>query len=56
MCGRDKTFFAFESTLLMGLDSLSDREVTHLMYAYGVRKVGNPELHKAFVKRLDAMA
>lgn len=26
------------------------------MYAYGVRKTGNPELHKAFEKRLDKMA
>ena len=56
MCGKDKTFYTFEQTLLKGLDSLSDRDVTHLMYAYGVRKVGNPELHKAFEKRLDAIA
>lgn len=25
------------------------------MYAYGVRSVGNPELHKAFEKRLESM-
>jgi len=56
MCGRDKTFFTFESTVLKGLDSLSDRDATHLMYAYGVRNVGNPELHKAFEKKLDAIA
>lgn len=55
MCGRDKTFFTFEATVLKGLDKLSDRDATHLMYAYGVRKVGNPELHKAFEKRLDKM-
>ena len=56
MAGSDKTYFAFESTVLKGLDKLSDRDVSHLMYAYSVRAVGNPELHKAFEKRLDAMA
>jgi hypothetical protein len=25
------------------------------MYAYGVRNVGNPELHKAFEKKLDSI-
>ena len=55
MCGRDKTFFTFEPIILKGLDSLSDRDASHLMYAYGVRSVGNPELHKAFEKRLDNM-
>lgn len=56
MNGKDKTFFAFEATVLKSLDSLSDRDLTHLMYAYGVRGVGNPELHKAFEKKLDAIA
>ena len=55
MAGSDKTYFALESTILKGLDKLSDRDVTHLMYAYSVRAVGNPELHKAFEKRLGAM-
>lgn len=56
MCGRDKTFFTFEPTVLKNLDKASDRDATHLMYAYGVRGVGNPELHKAFEKRLEASA
>jgi hypothetical protein len=56
MCGRDKTFFTFEPTVLKNLDKVSDRDATHLMYAYGVRGVGNPELHKAFEKRLEACA
>ena len=55
MCGRDKTFYNFEPTVLKNLDKISDRDATHLMYAYGVRAVGNPELHKAFEKRLDAI-
>lgn len=55
MCGRDKTFFSFEPIVLKNLESVSDRDATHLMYAYGVRAVGNPELHKAFEKRLEAI-
>lgn len=53
MCGRDKTFFALEPLVLKNLDKLNARDATHLMYAYGVRKVGNPELHQAFEKKLD---
>lgn len=56
MAGSDKAYFALEATLLKGLNNLSDRDVTQAMYAYGVRNVGNPELHKAFEKRLDSMA
>ena len=56
MCGKDKTYFALEKTLLAGLDKLSDRDATHAMYAYGVRNVGNPELHQAFEKRLISIA
>jgi len=55
-CGRDKTFFALEHIVIKGLDTLSDRDASHLMYSYGVRGAGNPELHKAFEKRLDRMA
>ena len=55
-CGRDKTFFVFESKILKNMDTISDRDVTHLMYAYGVRNVGNPELHKAFEKKLGEIA
>ena len=55
MCGKDKTFFTFEPTVLKNLEKISDRDATHLMYAYGVRAVGNPELHKAFVRRLEAI-
>lgn len=56
MAGSDKTYFALEATVLKGLSSLSDRDVTQLMYAYSVRNVGNPELHKAFLQRLESMA
>lgn len=55
MAGSDKIYFTLESTILKGLDKLSDRDLTHLMYAYSVRTVGNPELHKAFEKKLDVI-
>ena len=38
------------------MDSIPDRDLTHLMYSYGVRGVGNPELHKAFEGRLEKIA
>ena len=53
MCGKDKTFFTLEPVVMKGLETLNDRDATHLMYAYGVRNVGNPELHKAFEKKLE---
>ena len=56
MAGSDKVFFTFESTVLKGLEGLNARDATHLMYAYGVRAVGNPELHKDFEKKLEAIA
>lgn len=56
MVGKEKTFFALEPVVLKALDGLNDRDATHLMYAYGVRAVGNPELHKAFEKKLTAIA
>ena len=56
MCGQDKTFYRLEHIIEKDLDNISDRDVTHLMYAYSVRNVGNPSLHAAFEKRLEAMA
>ena len=56
MCGQDKTFTALELIILANIEAIPDRDLTHLMYAYGVRKVGNPELHAAFEKRLALIA
>ena len=56
MCGQDKTFYRLEHIIEKDLDNISDRDVTHLMYAYSVRNVGNPNLHAAFEKRLELMA
>jgi hypothetical protein len=53
MNGLNKTYFALEPIILQNIDSIPDRDLTHLMYSYGVRAVGNPELHKAFEARLE---
>lgn len=45
-----------EPTILKEFDTISDRDMTHLMYAYSVRGVGNPELHAAFEKKLGQIA
>ena len=47
---KDKTFYNMEPKVLKSLDQISDRDFSHLLYAYGVRNVGNPELLKAFDK------
>ncbi|CDW86618.1 UNKNOWN [Stylonychia lemnae] len=52
-CAKDKTFYNFEAKLLKNLDNLSERELSHVAYAYGVRNVGNPELHKALEARIN---
>jgi hypothetical protein len=31
---------------------MSPRDLTHVMYAYGVRGAGNPDLHAAFEKSI----
>lgn len=56
MNGLGKTYYTLEPIVLKNMDSISDRDLSHLMYSYGVRAVGNPELHKAFEKRLEEIA
>lgn len=56
MCGQDKTFYNLEKTVLNNFESASDRELSHLMYAYGIRSVGNPELHAKFEEKLEEIA
>jgi hypothetical protein len=56
MWGKDKTFIKLEPTILQNLNSLSDRDATHLMYSYSVRGAGNPELYKAFDKKVEEIA
>lgn len=38
--------------MIKNIGKFEDRDLTHLMYAYSVRKVGNPELYKIFDKKL----
>ena len=38
------------------MDQIPDRDLTHIMYAYGIRNLGNPELHAALEKRLEQIA
>ena len=45
-----------EPIVLNNIDAIPDRDLTHLMYAYGLRGVGNPELHQAFERRLEAIS
>ena len=42
--------------MLKNLDSMSARDLSHVMFAYGVRGAGNPELHAAFEKKLEEVA
>ena len=56
MCGQDRTFTALEPIVLANLDSIPDRDLSHIMYAYGVRGLGNPELHVALERRLEVIA
>lgn len=45
MCGTNKTFSNLEPVVIAGLDKVSDRDASHLMYAYSVREAGNPALY-----------
>jgi hypothetical protein len=54
--GKDQTYYNLEGVIGKKLDQLTDREVSHVAYSYGVRNVGNPELHKALEQRIDKMA
>lgn len=56
MCGQDKTFTALEPIILKEINQIPDRDLSHICYAYGVRGLGNPELHVALEKRLDQVA
>lgn len=53
MSGSDKLFIHLEPIVLKNIDTLDCRDLSHLMYGYGVRAAGNPEIYKAFEKRMD---
>ena len=56
MCGQDRTFTALEPIVLADVNNIPDRDLSHICYAYGVRGLGNPELHEALEKRLEQVA
>lgn len=56
MAGNDKTFYKLEPLVLKNIDKLSDRDATTLMFSYAARGCGNPELHKAFKKKIGKCA
>lgn len=53
MSANDKTYYHLEPKVLSEINKLNDRDLTHVMYAYSVRGLGNPELYKAFDKKLE---
>jgi hypothetical protein len=56
MSGNDKTYYNLEPIILKDINKLHPRDLTALMYSYSVRNVGNPELYKAFDKRITEVA
>jgi len=56
MAGSDKLFIHLEPHVMKDLDKYSDRDFSHVAYAYSIRTTGNPELYKAFDQRLEQMA
>jgi hypothetical protein len=53
MAGSDKLFIHLEPLILKQLDKFSIRDLSHVMYAYSIREVGNPEFYKAMNTRLQ---
>jgi hypothetical protein len=56
MIGQEKLFTTLEPIIMKEMKNISDRDITHVMYSYGVRGAGNPKLHEAFEKRLEEIA
>lgn len=40
---------------MKNLDKCTVRDLGHILYAYGIRGLGNPELHKAFETKIEAL-
>lgn len=50
--GRNKTFVQLEQPIHDNFDNFDIRSLSEVMYAYGFREQGNPELHEKFLKRI----
>ena len=53
MSGSDKLFFHLEPLILSQLDDFSIRDLSHVLYAYSIREVGNPEFYKAMDQKIS---
>lgn len=53
MAGTDKLFIHLEPLVLKNIGTMQPRDLGHIMYAYSIRNIGNPELYKAFEKRIE---
>jgi len=54
MVGQEKTFAHLEPIVLKSLEKLSERDLSHVAYSYGVRDAGTPQLHAAIEKRIES--
>jgi hypothetical protein len=53
MSGSDKLFYHLEPIILGQLDKFNARDLTHVLYAYSIRNVGNPEFYKAMDAQIE---
>lgn len=52
--GKEETWLKLEPVIKSKINDFSIREISHIMHAYAYREAGNPDLHEAFVKRLQS--
>jgi hypothetical protein len=52
MWGKDKTYTNLEPIVLKNINNISERDLSHIMYAYSIRNAGNPDIYKAFETKL----
>lgn len=52
MVGSEKTFVHLEPFIAKLLHKMSARDISHVMYAYGVRGAGNPKFHEQLLKAM----
>jgi hypothetical protein len=53
MSGSDKLFFHLEPTIIAQLDNFTTRDLSHVLYAYSIREVGNPEFYRAMDNKIS---
>jgi len=53
MTGSNKLFIHLEPLVIKHLDNIATRDLGHVLYAYSIRNLGNPELYKAFEQKLE---